>query len=111
MNTYREYIKKQNEERFSEKSKEMFLKIAEKKFQTTFIGALHEFEQEFGYLWGHGEQQPTVEQQKMRRIWEKVRNNILNKGNTQIRNLRKEAEQYKMEKQRYNYNFRVRTER
>ena len=28
-------------------------KILTKRFQTTMIGALYEFEKTFGYLWGH----------------------------------------------------------
>ena len=72
--------------------------------------ALDQFEREFGYVWGHGEEQPTMEQQEMRKVWEKVRNNILNNGNNQIRNLETEMEYYTMEWNRYHYDLPVKGE-
>lgn len=59
-----------------------------KRFQTTMIGALFEFEKAFGYLWGHlkeDENDLTSEELKNLDIWENVRHNILNNGNNQLR--------------------------
>jgi len=104
---HKQYINKQHSEKYKKQSKERFFKIAEKKIKTSFIGALDQFEREFGYVWGHGEEQPTMEQQEMRKVWEKVRNNILNNGNNQIRNLETEMEYYTMEWNRYHYDLPV----
>lgn len=61
--------------------------IIYKRFQTTMIGALHQFEQFFGDLWGIDipENQLTNEQLFFSDKWETVRNNILNNGNHQLR--------------------------
>jgi hypothetical protein len=44
------------EEKRREESKRKLKNVIERKFKTTFIGALSFFEQEFGSLWGHGKQ-------------------------------------------------------
>lgn len=51
-----------------------------KRFQTTMIGALARFEDNFGYVW---EQQP--DNSKIWDNWEYTRNSILNNGNKQAR--------------------------
>lgn len=104
---YKTYINRTNSEKYKAQSKKRFFKIAEKKIKTSFIGALDQFEREFGYVWGHKVEHPTVEQEEMREIWEKVRNNILNNGHNQIRNLETEMEYYTMEWDRYQYDLPV----
>jgi hypothetical protein len=62
--------------------------ILTKRFQTTMIGALFEFEKYFGHLWGlhKDENQPlTKVEEDYRELWEDVRNQILNNGNNQLR--------------------------
>ena len=61
--------------------------ILTKRFQTTMIGALHEFEQAFGYLWGHDKDydELTHQEEHFRVKWEDTRNQILNNGNGQLR--------------------------
>lgn len=61
--------------------------ILTKRFQTTMIGALYEFEQSFGYLWGQDKnyEDLTETQEKFRNLWEDTRNQILNNGNSQLR--------------------------
>ena len=39
---------------YEENSKKRLLNNIKKKFDTTIIGSLAAFEEEFGYLWGHG---------------------------------------------------------
>ena len=41
-------------EQYQENSKKRLLNNIKKKFDTTIIGSLAAFEEEFGYLWGHG---------------------------------------------------------
>lgn len=59
--------------------------ILRKKIQTTMIGALARFEEGFGYLWGHNQDSLTPKQLEFKNMWDKVRTEILNNGNDQIR--------------------------
>lgn len=62
--------------------------ILVKRFQTTMIGALHEFEKSFGYLWGQhksDDQELTDNELKFLDLWDETRNRILNNGNNQMR--------------------------
>jgi hypothetical protein len=61
--------------------------ILTKRFQTTMIGALFEFEKAFGYLWGQdkNEQELTDKELDFLDRWDMVRNQILNNGNNQLR--------------------------
>jgi hypothetical protein len=67
----------------SEDQKELLTK----RFQTTMIGALFEFEKVFGYLWGQNKNPDflTESEEDFRDRWDDVRNQILNNGNNQLR--------------------------
>lgn len=78
-------------------SKERLKKIARKKIQTTMIGALDTIEKHLGFLWG-GDSQDS---KQLRDIYEIVRQEILDRGNDQIRNLDTEINQYDIEWLRY----------
>lgn len=94
--------------RIAHDSKERLKKIAQRKFRTCFISALSEFESKFGILlWGHGlsEEEMTPEQIDKRVIWEKVRKNILDKGNAQSRALGMEIDLHHVEFQGYHMQF------
>jgi hypothetical protein len=58
-----------------------------KRFQTTMIGALHEFEKAFGYLWGQNKEESELTDIELDFLdrWDFVRNQILNNGNSQLR--------------------------
>lgn len=62
-------------------------KILTKRFQTTMIGALFEFEKTFGYLWGHDKDEKDLTDKELDFLdrWDMVRNQILNNGNSQLR--------------------------
>lgn len=81
----------------------------EKRIQTTMIGALARMEDNFGFLWGHdkdGELSPKEEE--FADMWDYTRNQILNHGNTQIRNLKEDFYRYGgLFKTQYNYSFPV----
>ena len=51
-----------------------------KRFQTTMIGALARFEENFGYVW-----QNEPDDSELWDHWEYTRNSILNNGNKQAR--------------------------
>ena len=95
-------MQEENQQRYLDESKKRLSKIVETKLKTAFIGALSNFEQEFGFLWGHGQQSdPTEEQEFMKEIWERTRTSVLNNGNNQIRAVRSEIANHSIEWQRY----------
>ena len=82
-------LKKQREERSKQVSHDTLLKVAIKKIQTTMIGSLSTLEEFFGFLWGmnSSDSELSDEQKHMRSIYEEARAKILDRGNTQIRDL------------------------
>lgn len=59
------------------------------------IGALDSIEKHLGFLWGHeAEGELTEQQEELRQIYEALRSEILDKGNTQMRNLDVELNGY-----------------
>lgn len=72
--------------------------IAKKRVQTVYIGAIARIEDNFGFLWGHNESSPSEEQLEFRRIWDKLRESILDLGNDQSKTLIRELEKYSWEK-------------
>ena len=82
--------------------------IITKRFQTTMIGSLHQFEKYFGYMWGIGleEDELTDQQLDAREAWELTRNQILNNGNNQLRQMLLDIENNQnICKKQYNYKF------
>ena len=80
-----------------------------KRFQTTMIGALHEFEKTFGHLWGHDKNEDflTESEEEFRYRWENVRNQILNNGNNQLRKCLTDLERMSDQQNntKYHYKF------
>ena len=97
--TARQEFKERAQKENYENSKLKLSSSVETKFKTTFIGALNAFEDEFGDLWGYRrpEREITDEEFHYRKLWEKVRNRILNNGNTQSRNALVELSDYLVE--------------
>lgn len=87
--------------KYMDDSRRRLNNIITKKVQTTMIGAISQFEEGFGFLWGHGEETITPDQEQMRAVWDEVRTNILNNGNNQIRALNQELQQYDIKWNRY----------
>lgn len=89
---------------YKDKSKKRLKKIIEKKFLTSMISSLAEFEQEFGDLWGHGKTEETLTEDELdfRDRWEDCRNRILNSGNRQKRNALTEIDMHEISWLRYN---------
>jgi hypothetical protein len=105
-------LKKVREERSKEVSKDVLFKSSKKKIQTTMIGALSSLEDGFGFLWGfntdaEGDEDLSPEQQHLKDIYDEARAKILDRGNTQIRNLEAEFAQYDITQKRYNFNIPV----
>lgn len=67
-------------------SKKSIVQQLSKRFQTTIIGSLARFEDQFGYLWGIDSDKPLTDKQKeFLDLWEYTRTSILNHGNNQMR--------------------------
>tara|TARA_Y100000385_G_C12999585_1_gene596533 strand:- start:621 stop:998 length:378 start_codon:yes stop_codon:yes gene_type:complete len=87
--------KKIREEKYVSESKDRLSKILKKKVETTMIGALSSIESHFGFLWQVEDGEETTPEKKvMYEIYQKVREEVLNKGNTQARNIDAELNQY-----------------
>jgi hypothetical protein len=100
-------MKSASEERFLEQSRQRLDNIASKKMRTAFIGALAAFETDFGFLWGHGlpDDELTPEHRDMLALWNQVRTNVLNNGNTQLRALRNELSNQTIKWNRHRIDF------
>lgn len=75
--------------------------------RTTMIGSLSAFEEQFGYLWGHGNdpKDRTEEQQYMFILWQEVRSNILDLGNNSIDIANRSTNKYNISKKGFYKEF------
>lgn len=105
---HKDYEQKR-EDKYKEDSKQRLSKILKKKIETTMIGALSSVEDHFGFLWENEDNKMTPDKQIMYDIFQKVRSEILDKGNTQSRNLEAEISQYEVKWLRYNMTIPVKT--
>lgn len=87
--------KKRREENYKLSSRERLSKILKKKIETTMIGALSSVEDHLGFLWDdNGPEELAQERQEMKRLFQLIRSEILDKGNGQARNIDAELAQY-----------------
>lgn len=103
--------------KYNEDSKERLNKIATTKVKTTMIGALSIIEKHFGFLWGLDEngkdtgRELSPAERHMKDLYEEVvRSEILDLGNSQIRNMTAEIQQYNVEWKRYHLQLPVKPE-
>ena len=94
--------KEVRQEKFKNDSRVRLSKILKKKVETTMIGALSSIEEHFSFLWTPTQGEMPPEQQIMLDTFQKVRSEILDKGNTQSRNVDAELSQYDIKWLRYN---------
>tara|TARA_R100000664_G_scaffold33569_1_gene51049 strand:+ start:116 stop:508 length:393 start_codon:yes stop_codon:yes gene_type:complete len=103
-------LKQIRDERNKEVSKDSLFQSSKKKVQTTMIGALSTIEQSFGFLWGfdvEDESKLTEEQIHLKKIYDDARAKILDRGNTQIRNLELEFANYDIVRKKHFINLPV----
>ena len=95
--------KEVKDEKYREKSKKRLSTIIGTKIKTSFIGAISSCEKNFGFLWGHGknEEDLTDQEIEMKEIWDEIRTEILDNGNTQLRAASNEIENYSINWDRY----------
>jgi len=89
--------KKAREQKYKTDSKDRLSKIMKKKIKTTMIGALSSIEENFGFLWDGDEEQHKL----CKEIYDKIRSEILDKGNNQARNIDAELAHYDVEWLKY----------
>ena len=100
--------KQQREDKYRVDSKDRLSKIIRKKIETTMIGALSSIEENLGFLWNHeGGEKATSEQAYMRELYQKIRSEVLDKGNNQARNVDAELSQYDIKWLKYSMNIPV----
>lgn len=98
MDDYRNHIHKSleyrkiREDKYKEAAKDKLLNAAKKKIQTTMIGSLSSIESYLGFLLDS--KLSEAESQELKNIFENLRSEILDRGNTQIRNLENEFSNY-----------------
>jgi hypothetical protein len=91
------------ENKYKDKSKKRLSNIISTKIKTSFIGAISCCEEHFGFLWGHGKEDVELDENElaMKEIWENVRAQILDNGNTQLRASINEISNYTINWDRY----------
>jgi hypothetical protein len=89
------------EDKFRQDSRDRLSKILKKKVETTMIGALSSIEDHFAFLWTSKDGGMSPEQKIMYDTFQKVRSEVLDKGNTQSRNVDAELAQYEVKWLRY----------
>ena len=100
--------KKTRADNYKFNSKERLSKILKKKVETTMIGALSSIEEHLSFLW-ESEGSLSKEQQEMYDTYQKIRSEILDKGNTQARNIDAELNQYEVTWLKYQVNIPVKS--
>lgn len=100
-------LKRDNLAKSKEISQSRLRANAEKKMKTTFIGCLDSVEKHLGFLWGHGraDNDLTPDEVEFRLAWDALREEILNKGNSQSRALQAEISEYEVLWKKKDYIF------
>lgn len=100
----RKRIRDAGRQEYKTKSKDRLSRIAITKIKTTMIGALASIESHLSFLW----EDNSPESIRLKELYEVVRQEILDNGNNQIRNLKTELDQYDIEWLRFNLTLPVR---
>lgn len=86
------------QEVYRKASKEKLTKVIETKMKTVMVGAISKVEEKFGYLWSHGSDKDLDEDELIfKELFDELRSAIFDNGNNQIRNLKVELDNYKVE--------------
>ena len=91
------------DKKYKEKSKKRLSSIITTKMKTSFIGAISSCENHFGFLWGHGKDDVELTEKELsaKEVWENLRAEILDNGNTQLRACINEISHYTISWDRY----------
>lgn len=82
--------------RHQEVSRKRLERIINKRLSTTLIGNLSTLEKHLGHLWGHGKEEDELSEQEIAWLdmWVRIRDEMLDKGNAQIRAVDRDLRQY-----------------
>ena len=84
--------------RKQEADKDKLQQLLIKSMKTIMIGAVATVEEKLGLLWAHGQnRQLTEQEQELQNVFMDLRKEILDKGNTQIRNCKQLMDGYTIE--------------
>jgi hypothetical protein len=97
----------------TQSKKDKLIKDLETRLRTVMIGSISRIEDTFGYLWNHGNEPSTKNQEIFADRWDDLRLTILNHGNRQIREAINDLQKFfhHEEKYPYNYNFVLKKDR
>lgn len=89
--------------KYKEECKDSLKKSVSKKILTATIGSLDAIEKTLGELWNHGGKPENKDQEELFELYTKLRKQILDLGNIQIKKLDEELNNYDVELKRYSY--------
>lgn len=75
-----------------------------KKINTTMIGSISDVEEFFDFLWTGT---PTENKAQFKKIFQELRQSILDRGNHQIRKLKTDLNNFDVKSKVYTYQFKV----
>lgn len=87
----------------NQESAEMLCMQLKKRVKTTMIGSIASIEENLSFLWERGDE----ESEKFFELFQKIRSEILDKGNRESRNLESDLNKYEIKSKFINYNFPV----
>ena len=100
--------KQKRDDRYMDISRQKLCDLITKHLRTVMIGALADFEEAFGKIWGHNSDQPLTEQQKrVKNLWDETRSSVLDRGNAKIRHVEAELSLYDVKWNKYVTQFKV----
>jgi len=102
--------KRRSKERTAAYAKKQLENAITKKIKTTMIGSLASIEEAFGFLWGAHKPESERNEDDVKfelEVWQPLRTEILNKGNTQIRGAVEEISNYNMTWQKHYTNLTI----
>lgn len=74
--------------------------------RTAMVGAIAAFEENFGYLWGHGKEKLTEGELEWLEIWQQTRTQIFDKGNKCLQAANNQLNHFNVQEQRFYQDFR-----
>jgi len=79
-----------------EDRKYFLLKNSRKRVYTAFIAALYEMERELGELWAHGDPPSALNERQLeyRKIYDRLRTYIFDRGNEQVRGIESDLKKF-----------------
>lgn len=96
-------IEEDAKKRYRDNCKHVLSKNISKKITTTMIGALDAIEKEFGFLWNQGDIPTNNQQRDLKEKYDLLRKRILDLGNSQIKKVDEDLNNYDIENKRYHY--------